>query len=135
MNDVISSIPQGLKFSLAKLLDRKKEPNWRTFVAKTPGDIYSFKKGELETIRLAILKPNGSPTLQLIEKLGERNVQVCHFIEILEKLPKDENVYKALDLFLGGTASVKHIIYIFLSLCILCEILGSYFVLFTLFTS
>jgi hypothetical protein len=102
MNDVISSIPKDLKFSLAKLLDRRKEPNWKSFVAKTPKNVYAFRKGEYETLRLEILKENGSPTLQLIEKLGTKKVQICHFIDILESLDKDENINKALDLFMGG---------------------------------
>ena len=102
MNDVISSIPEDLKLSLAKLLDRRKEPNWKTFVAKTPKNIYTFCKGEYESLRLNILKADGSPTMQLIEKLGKKNVQICHFIDILESLEKDENIYKALDLFMGG---------------------------------
>ena len=102
MNDVISSIPEDLKLSLAKLLDRRKEPNWKTFVAKTPKNIYAFSKGEYESLRLNILKADGSPTMQLIEKLGKKNVQICHFIDILESLEKDENIYKALDLFMGG---------------------------------
>lgn len=101
LHDIINTIPLELKLNLAKLLDRKKEPNWKTFVAQTPNNIYSFKKGEFETLRLAILKPNGSPTLQLIEKLGSKNIQICHFINILEKLPEDENIHKALDLFMG----------------------------------
>ena len=102
MNDVISSIPDDLKFPLAKLLDRRKEPNWKTFVANTPKNIYVFPKGEFETLRLEILKKNGSPTLQLIERLGRKNVQICHFIDVLESLEQDENINKALDLFMGG---------------------------------
>ena len=102
MNHIISAIPQDLQLKLARLLDRKDEPNWKTFVAQIPNEVYTFKKGEYETLRLAILKPNGSPTIKLIEKLGSKNVQVCHFIDILERLPDDENIHKALDLFLGG---------------------------------
>lgn len=106
MNDAINAIPANLKYSLAKLLDRKKEPNWKTIVAQTPSNVYAFKKGEFETLRLAILKPYGSPTHELIEKLGSKNVKVCHFISILEKLPVDENIYKALDLFMGEPPSI-----------------------------
>ncbi|CAB3989272.1 mucosa-associated lymphoid tissue lymphoma translocation 1 homolog [Paramuricea clavata] len=106
MNDVISSIPKDLKFSLAKLLDRRREPNWKSFVAKTPKNVYAFRKGEYETLRLEILKENGSPTLQLIEKLGTKKVQICHFIDILESLEKDENINKALDLFMGEPPSI-----------------------------
>ncbi len=102
MNDVISSIPTDLKLSLAKLLDRRNEPNWKTFVDKTPKNVYAFSKGEKETLWLEILKSNGSPTFQLIEKLGKKKVQICHFIDILESLEKDENINKALDLFMGG---------------------------------
>lgn len=102
MNDLINSIPNDLKLSLAKLLDRWKEPNWKTCVAKIPKNVYAFSKGEFETLRLEILKPNGSPTLLLIEKLGKKKVQICHFIDILEALEKDENIHKALDLFMGG---------------------------------
>ena len=102
MNDVINSIPEDLKQSLAKLLDRKKEPNWKTIVHQTPSNVYDFKKGEFEALRLTSLKPHGSPTHGLIEKLGRKNVQICHFISILEKLPADENIHKALDLFMGG---------------------------------
>lgn len=102
MNDIITTIPEDLKLSLAKLLDRRKEPNWKTIVAKTPRNVYAFAKGEFETLRLEILKTNGSPTLKLIEKLGEKKVQICHFIDILESLEKDDNINKALDLFMGG---------------------------------
>ena len=102
MNDVINEIPLDLQLNLARLLDRKEEPNWKTFVANTPSDVYCFKKGEFESLRLAILKPGGSPTMKLIEKLGSKKVQVCHFIDILERLPVDENIHKALDLFMGG---------------------------------
>ena len=106
MNDIINSIPEDLKLSLAKLLDRWKEPNWKTFVSKTPRNVYAFSKGEYETLRLEILKKNGSPTMQLIEKLGKKKVQICHFIDILESLEKDENINKALDLFMGEPPSI-----------------------------
>ncbi|XP_028399098.1 mucosa-associated lymphoid tissue lymphoma translocation protein 1 homolog isoform X3 [Dendronephthya gigantea] len=106
MNDNIATTPEDLKLRLAQLLDRLKEPNWKTFVAKTPKNVYQFAKGEFETLRLEILKTNGSPTLKLIEKLGKKKVQICHFIDILESLEKDENINKALDLFMGEPPSI-----------------------------
>ena len=105
MNVIISLIPEDIKYSLAKLLDRRKEPNWKTFVDKTPKSIYSFMKGEKEFLRLEILKKEGSPTLKLIENLGKKKVKVCQFIDILESLEKDENINKALDLFMGGRST------------------------------
>ena len=81
-HQLVSDLPAHVKNEIAQVLDTS--DLWRLVVKAMTPNIYS--KAQTEEFAMATLVPGGSPTLRLLNSLGERNKttqQLCNWISSL----------------------------------------------------
>ena len=81
-HQLVSDLPAHVKNEIAQVLDTS--DLWRLVVKAMTPNIYN--KAQIEEFAMATLVPGGSPTLRLLNSLGERNKttqQLCNWISSL----------------------------------------------------
>lgn len=66
----LSDLPKNVRQQIAIRFDQYNTPNWQTLIGKMPKNLYSEKA--ILKFYLAILQPQGSPTLLLLNDLTQR---------------------------------------------------------------
>ena len=78
------SLPDDVTKKLAKILDKRQPPNWRSLVSVMPKDYYT--PARIEEFAMCSLRPGGSPAVRLLEDLKRRDKTVEDLIGWLEQL-------------------------------------------------
>lgn len=80
----LSELPDEAKLLLKQTLDRREKPNWQTLIKVLPGIAYS--KYQIEKFHLAILKPDKSPTTELLNDLSKKGKTIGELIQSINAL-------------------------------------------------
>lgn len=81
---LIKDLPDSIRLRIAEKLDTTQKPNWKTLITKMPNNMYDERS--ILRFHMAILKPRGSPTLQLLADLGRKKKTVQQLVTWLEQI-------------------------------------------------
>jgi len=100
----IKDLPNQICWRIAEKLDTLQTPNWKTLISKMPKNLYDERA--VLRFHMSILKPLGSPTLELLADLGRKKKtvgQLVHWLkdidnssELIYFLERGEEAFKEL---------------------------------------
>lgn len=84
--ELIKSLSDSVCWRIASKLDRKESPNWKVLIKEINSTAKTYNEKAILKFQLAILKPHGSPTLQLLGDLGRKKKTVLQLITWMKTL-------------------------------------------------
>ena len=100
----IKDLPDQICWRIAEKLDTLQTPNWKTLISKMPKNLYDERA--VLRFHMSILRPRGSPTLELLADLGRKKKTVGQLVnwlkgidnssELIYFLERGEDAFKEL---------------------------------------
>lgn len=106
----IKDLPEDIKTKIAAALDVPEQPNWRSLIQNVIRQHIPYDNTFVTKIGMETLLPGGSPTLKLLNDLGQRGITVGVLINWISSINEMTTSLQAVLNLLSRFTHLSHLL-------------------------